>query len=39
MSILFGSRFKKYDYLYEEEIMNWKNDGLLEHVHEAFSRD
>jgi len=39
MTLLFGSRFKKHDYLYEDEIMAWKNDGLIENVIEAFSRD
>jgi len=39
MSLLFGSKFKKLDYLYEEEITAWKNEGILEHAFEAFSRD
>jgi sulfite reductase alpha subunit-like flavoprotein len=39
MTLLFGSRFKKLDYLYEEEINAWLADGLLENAFEAFSRD
>jgi len=39
MSLLFGSRRKKDDYLYEEEIMEWAENGLITNVFEAFSRD
>lgn len=39
MSLLFGSRFKKEDYLYQEEIEDWLKNGLLDNAFEAFSRD
>lgn len=39
MSLLFGSKFKKDDYLYEEEIEAWMKKGILKYAHEAFSRD
>lgn len=39
MSLLFGSKFKKYDYLYNEEIAAWMKKGVLVNAFEAFSRD
>lgn len=39
MTLLFGARNKKLDYLYEEEWVNYKQEGILENVLEAFSRD
>jgi len=37
--MLFGSKYKKLDYLYEDELMAWKADGIIEHTFDAFSRD
>lgn len=39
LSMLFGSKFKKLDYLYEEEMIDWEKKGYLTHRFEAFSRD
>jgi len=37
--MLFGSKYKKKDYLYESEIMGWLADGSIDNMYEAFSRD
>lgn len=39
MTYVFGSRNKKNDWLYEDEIAAWNKDGLVENVITAFSRD
>jgi len=39
MALLFGSRRKADDYLYEEEIETMHKEGLMTHVFHAFSRD
>lgn len=39
LSMLFGSKYKKLDYLYEEEMIEWEKLGYLTHRFEAFSRD
>lgn len=39
MSLLFGSKYKAKDYLYEDEINGWLKDGILDNAFEAFSRD
>jgi len=37
--LLFGDQCRATDYLYEDEIEAWKNDGLLTRLDLAFSRD
>jgi sulfite reductase (NADPH) flavoprotein alpha-component len=37
--LFFGEQKKALDYLYESELEGLKNDGILTHLHVAFSRD
>ncbi len=37
--MLFGSKNKSYDFIYEEEILKWKSENLIENLYLAFSRD
>ena len=37
--LLFGERNRAHDSLYADEIAKWRQDGFLEHVDLAFSRD
>ncbi|WP_238785575.1 diflavin oxidoreductase [Blattabacterium cuenoti] len=37
--LFFGNQYYSRDFLYKSEIENWKKNGLLYHVHLAFSRD
>lgn len=38
-SMLFGSRNRKTDFIYQPELERWKENGILENIFEAFSRD
>ncbi len=37
--LIFGEKEQEYDYLYQDEIEDFKNDGLLTRLDLAFSRD
>lgn len=37
--LLFGCRHKNEDYIYEEELEGYRDDGVLSQLHVAFSRD
>ena len=37
--LFFGDQKRKHDFLYEEQILNWVNDGHLTRLDIAFSRD
>ena len=37
--MLFGSKNKLYDFIYEDEISKWKTENLIESLYLAFSRD
>ncbi|MFP5023310.1 sulfite reductase subunit alpha [Pseudonocardia phyllosphaerae] len=37
--LLFGDRHREHDFLYENELTGWADDGLLTHLDLAFSRD
>ena len=37
--LMFGSKNKAYDFIYEEEIKNWENNKLIDSLYLAFSRD
>lgn len=37
--MLFGSKNKSYDFIFEEEISKWKSQNLIESLYLAFSRD
>lgn len=37
--LMFGEKKQNYDYLYQDEITSFKNDGLLTRLDLAFSRD
>jgi len=39
MTLMFGSRFEKKDYLYKEELLRYKEEGILNNLITAFSRD
>ncbi|MGC2639075.1 MAG: oxidoreductase [Acidobacteriaceae bacterium] len=39
MWLFFGDQRAKQDYLYEEELVRWNHDGILERLDTAFSRD
>ena len=37
--MMFGSKNKAYDFIYEEEILKWQSENLIENLFLAFSRD
>lgn len=37
--LFFGCRHKKNDFIYEEELLNYRKSGALTSLHTAFSRD
>jgi len=37
--LIFGSKNKKYDYIYEKDISKWKDECLIDTLYLAFSRD
>lgn len=37
--LFFGCRHSKYDYLYQEELEEYQQKGVLSDLHVAFSRD
>ena len=37
--LFYGDRRMRYDFLYQQEILQWRNNGLLTRVDTAFSRD
>lgn len=37
--LYFGCRHKNEDFIYEEELMKYKEEGALTKLHTAFSRD
>jgi sulfite reductase (NADPH) flavoprotein alpha-component len=37
--LFFGSKNRDCDFIYEEEILSWKENGLLSGLYLAFSRD
>jgi len=37
--LFFGDRESQYDYLYEDELLNFQKDGLITRLDTAFSRD
>lgn len=37
--LLFGSKNKNYDFIYEKEILQWENEKIIEKLYTAFSRD
>jgi len=39
VEVFFGCRHAKHDYLYQEEMQAFENDGVIDHLHAAFSRD
>jgi len=39
VEVFFGCRNAKHDYLYREEMQAFENDGVIDHLHAAFSRD
>jgi len=39
VEVFFGCRHAKHDYLYKEEMQAFQNDGVIDHLHAAFSRD
>ena len=39
MMLFFGCRKKSEDYIYEDELVSYSQDGTIEKLHVAFSRD
>ena len=39
VEVFFGCRHENHDYLYREELQILKEDGVIDHLHTAFSRD
>lgn len=39
ITLYFGCKHENGDFIYKEEIMSWKEKGILNKVHFAFSRD
>ena len=39
MILFFGCRKKTEDYIYEDELLSYSQDGTIEQLHVAFSRD
>lgn len=37
--LFFGDQRERFDYLYRDELEGWQKNGLLTHLHTAFSRD
>ena len=37
--LFFGSKNKEFDFIYETEILEWKDKGILNGLFLAFSRD
>jgi sulfite reductase alpha subunit-like flavoprotein len=37
--LYFGCRKRDSDYIYKEDIMKFKEEGFITHLHEAFSRE
>lgn len=37
--MMFGSKNKAYDFIYEEEILKWQSENLIQCLYLAFSRD
>jgi len=39
MILFFGCRKKSEDYIYEDELLSYSQDGTIQQLHVAFSRD
>ena len=39
MILFFGCRKKNEDYIYEDELLSYSQDGTIKQLHVAFSRD
>ena len=37
--LFFGSKNRKYDFIFEEELTKYKEEGIIERIVTAFSRD
>lgn len=37
--LYFGCKDRNHDYIYKEELAKFKEDGLITHIHEAYSRE
>ena len=39
MSLIFGCKARDWDFIYDKEIANYKQDGTLKNFYPAFSRE
>ena len=39
ISLFFGCKHENGDFIYKDEILAWRNQGIIERLHLAFSRD
>lgn len=39
ISLFFGCKHEVGDFIYKEEILNWRDQGVIDRLHLAFSRD
>jgi hypothetical protein len=39
ITLIFGCKHQTGDFIYKEEILGWKESGVIDRLHLAFSRD
>ena len=39
ISLFFGCKHENGDFIYKDEILNWKKEGIIDKLYTAFSRD